>query len=385
MNAEFTPVGGITPAANSCGFDKFNWIWEITVPAPVPFWRRPEPKSEATRLIAGRTYNDPVQGGYTYDTYIPVWNSYPYYWDVKIHTMRYSLVNQSTATMLKFDDTPSDQCLPTPPLPSFPGPECAVPTGGPNRSFAAPGSKLNFTTRVVGIRNSALDTPVELGIFFKWESTFTGAVGGASRTANLEVPDPGIGTGGITITEVQDVTNYSADGIAVTTVNGAPLESIPPTIMVATTPSKLWPPNKLMVPVTVSGTINDAGGAGLNLSTAAYVVTDDYGLVQPKGAVTLDSNGSYSFTIQLQASRKGDDKDGRQYHITVSVEDNAGNKGSSSTQVIVPHDQRHDRKHDRGDDRKHHRKHDRDDDRDHDQRDDQKHDERDDRKHDQRH
>ncbi|MEO8339634.1 MAG: hypothetical protein ABI604_07915 [Nitrospirota bacterium] len=381
MNAEFTPVDGITAAANSCGFDKFNWISEITVPAPVTFWRRPTPNDEARRLLPNQAYNDPVQGGFTYDLHNPIWNSYPYYWDVNINNMPYSLANHVTGTTLKFDDTPMDQCLPTPPLPSSPGPECAVITGGSTRSFAAPNSKLNFTTRVVGIRNSALDVPVELGIFFKWESTFTGTVGGASRTANLDDPDPGIGTGGITITEVHDTANYEYNGIAVTAVNGVPLESTPPTITVSATPKKLWPPNHSMVPVTVSGTMQDAGGSGLNLNTAAYFVTDEYGVVEPKGTVMVNSDGSYLFTILLQASRDKENKDGRQYTITVSVEDKAGNKGSSSTEVIVPHDQGHERKHHP----KHNREHDRGHDRDHDQEDSQKHNERGDREHDRRH
>jgi large repetitive protein len=183
---------------------------------------------------------------------------------------------------------------------------------------------------------------------------------------------------------VQNVTDYQYNGIVVTVLNDVPIkgETIPPAIMVSATPKRLWPPNHTMVPVTVSGTIKDIGGTGVNLSTAAYVVRDEYGLVQPAGTVTLDLlNGSYSFTIQLQASRKGDDEDGRQYHITVSAEDNAGNKGSSSTLVIVPHDQRNDRKHHRKHHREDDREHDRKDDRGHDQRDDQDHDERDDRRH----
>ena len=68
-------------------------------------------------------------------------------------------------------------------------------------------------------------------------------------------------------------------------------------------------------------------------------MTDEYNLVQPSGPVTLGSNGSYSFTIQLQASRNGNDKDGRKYTITVRAQDNAGNNGLASTNVIVPHDQ----------------------------------------------
>jgi len=77
----------------------------------------------------------------------------------------------------------------------------------------------------------------------------------------------------------------------------------------------------------------------VNASTTTYAVTDEYGSVQPSGSVTLGSTSSYSFTIQLQASRNKDDTDGRQYIITVSAQDNAGNTGSGATGVTVPHDQ----------------------------------------------
>jgi hypothetical protein len=112
----------------------------------------------------------------------------------------------------------------------------------------------------------------------------------------------------------------------------------PPAITIAATPETLWPPNGKMVPVTIAGTITDAG-SGVNASTATYAVTDEYGLVQPSGHITLVSNGSYSFTIQLQASRNGNDTDGRQYIITMSAQDLVGNKGSAAAGVIVPHDQ----------------------------------------------
>jgi hypothetical protein len=81
------------------------------------------------------------------------------------------------------------------------------------------------------------------------------------------------------------------------------------------------------------------GGTSVNPNTAAYAVTDEYGQVQPSGSVTLKSDGSSTFTIQLQASRDGNDRDGRQYTITVKAPDNAGNSGSASTGVTVPHDQ----------------------------------------------
>jgi hypothetical protein len=57
------------------------------------------------------------------------------------------------------------------------------------------------------------------------------------------------------------------------------------------------------------------------------------------GTLGSAADGSYAFTIQLQAARNGDDQDGRQYTVTVSAQDRAGNKGSASAVVTAPHDQ----------------------------------------------
>jgi hypothetical protein len=93
-----------------------------------------------------------------------------------------------------------------------------------------------------------------------------------------------------------------------------------------------------MVKVTVSGTMAD-NLSGVDPRTPSFVVTDAYGIVQPSGPVSLASNGTYSFTISLEARRDGQDENGRLYTIVVSAQDNAGNVGSSTTTVIVPHDQ----------------------------------------------
>lgn len=112
-------------------------------------------------------------------------------------------------------------------------------------------------------------------------------------------------------------------------------DTTPPAITVSATPETLGPPNGKRVPVTISGTIKDAE-SGVNASTAAYAVIDEYGLIQPNGPIQVAMDGSYAFTIKLQASRKGNDRDGRQYTITVSAQDNEGNQGSKSTVVTVP-------------------------------------------------
>jgi len=116
-----------------------------------------------------------------------------------------------------------------------------------------------------------------------------------------------------------------------------PVDTTPPAITVAASPATLWPPNGKLVTVTVSGTIIDeSGGSGVQAGSAAYQVTDEYGQPQPSGDVTLKADGSYAFTVPLQASRRGNDPDGRHYTITVSATDKAGNPGMGSATVTVP-------------------------------------------------
>jgi len=86
---------------------------------------------------------------------------------------------------------------------------------------------------------------------------------------------------------------------------------------------------------TVSGRIADALSS-VAADSVSYAVTDEYGLDQPSGPVTLQADGSYSFVVLLDASRNNNDKDGRSYQITIKARDGAGNRGSQSAAVIVP-------------------------------------------------
>jgi hypothetical protein len=89
------------------------------------------------------------------------------------------------------------------------------------------------------------------------------------------------------------------------------------------------------MPVTVTSSITDSG-SGVNVSTAAFAVMDEYRAIQPTSPVSLQPNGSYTFTVQLQASRRGQDQDGRHYTIAVSAKDLAGNPGVGTAVVVVP-------------------------------------------------
>ena len=132
----------------------------------------------------------------------------------------------------------------------------------------------------------------------------------------------------------------SAQGL-VLQLQAASADTTPPAITVAANPAMLWPPNGKLVSVTVSGAITDnrAGDSGVDVSSAVYTVMDEYGQVQPHGSFTLGTDGRYAITVAFEASRKGNDQDGRHYTLTVNAKDKAGNLGVASTIVTVPHDQ----------------------------------------------
>ena len=109
-----------------------------------------------------------------------------------------------------------------------------------------------------------------------------------------------------------------------------------PRVAVAAQRGKIWPPNGKLVPVTFTGTVSD------NVSTigsVSFAVRDEYRRVQPAGTAAV-TNGRFKIVVKLEASRRGTDKNGRQYMLTVTAADAAGNHASASTSAIVPRDQR---------------------------------------------
>jgi hypothetical protein len=116
-------------------------------------------------------------------------------------------------------------------------------------------------------------------------------------------------------------------------------DTAPPMIAVSTTSDILRPPNGTLARVTVFGSITDLG-SGVNAGTVTYLVTDEYGEIQPGGPVSLEPDGGFSFTVLLPAARRGTDRDGRHYTVTLSAADNAGNLASGAGLVAVPHDRR---------------------------------------------
>jgi hypothetical protein len=109
-----------------------------------------------------------------------------------------------------------------------------------------------------------------------------------------------------------------------------------PEITMSVSPTSIWPPNGQLVPVAVAGTIT-ISEPGCAPAAGAYVVTDEYRRVEPSGSVTVGPNGTFSFSVLLQASRLGNDTDGREYTITITATGSGESIGSQRRTVIVPH------------------------------------------------
>jgi hypothetical protein len=203
-------------------------------------------------------------------------------------------------------------------------------TTAPTTMAAVSGTLGNsgYYTTPVTIRLSATDpddAPATLTSFYKSD-------GGSFVAGN----DLMLGDGVHTVQFFSQDPNKNIEATQSLTVK---VDLTVPVVTASASPTTLWPPNHKLRPVTVTGTVADASG-GVP-STVNYQVVDEYGQVQPSGTASVDSQGNYSFVVRLQASRTGQDKDGRLYTIVVTAVDQAGNTGSARTFVVVPHDQGH--------------------------------------------
>lgn len=310
MTATFTPKLGLSlqQAAAGCGFVNFDWQQRITnLPAPSPYFQLGNPVA----LTAPPSFLDPPPGGYTYQT--PPDDSYPFYYDPATQ-----LLPQETPFVLSFSDTPADSCLP-----GGRGASCGGKT-------APAGSFIGFTTRLVGV--NANRTATDLGIGFNWKTTFNGTSGGVSRTKNDLPVDPGSGTGGVTVTGIQETTDYEYNGVTVTTINGVPVNSLRIVSLNASL-SQLWPPNGKMVPVSIQ--VGTSGGNGDDPVCSITNITSNEQPTHPKEPDWIVTG---PLALSVRAERAGFGP-GRIYSVSVTCTD-ASTSVSNATTITVPHDQR---------------------------------------------
>ena len=102
-------------------------------------------------------------------------------------------------------------------------------------------------------------------------------------------------------------------------------------------PEYLWPPNRKIEDVMVSGRVSIPDGC--TLLGAGYSMDDEYGLYSSEGELDVNADGYFTLILQVEPWRDGGDIDGRRYGISLFAEDEAG-EGSKALEVLVPHDQR---------------------------------------------
>jgi hypothetical protein len=134
-----------------------------------------------------------------------------------------------------------------------------------------------------------------------------------------------------------DTNNLSAfSNIATATVTSAPACAGAPAIEASASPLALWPPNGKLTPVTVMGTVTPQANCSLP-GSIMYSIVDEYGELSTASPVPVALSGAnFTFQVSLEASRLGNDLDGRFYAIELDTIDG----GMFDIYVIVPHDQR---------------------------------------------
>jgi outer membrane protein assembly factor BamB len=240
--------------------------------------------------------------------------------------------------------------------------------GGVTKTYTAPFSvsgqgshSINFWS-VDGAGNTAATTTVTLGIDTTTPSTqatatgmtgtngwYRGPVqvnlnatdnlsGVANRYYNVDGGATLIFTATFTISTagVHSINFWSMDqaGNTESTRNlSVSIDPSPPVITAAANPSSA-PKSVFSLSVTVSGSVTDTP-SGVKSGGTTYSVVDEYGVTHPSGSVTVQSNGSYSFKLNLPATRNNGDSDGHLYTITIQSIDKAGNPGAASTTVKI--------------------------------------------------
>jgi outer membrane protein assembly factor BamB len=154
--------------------------------------------------------------------------------------------------------------------------------------------------------------------------TFYRIDGGATQTYSgpFGLSTPGMHT--VEYWSIDHIYTETTRTLFVRIDTGAPVVS-------ATANPSTAPKGPKPVNVTVSGSVTDA----VSPVSASFNVIDEYGTTQPSGPVTLQANGSYSFTLSLPANRPGNDKDGHLYTIVVQGVDQAGNSTTATTTFRV--------------------------------------------------
>lgn len=148
--------------------------------------------------------------------------------------------------------------------------------------------------------------------------TYTGQAF-ARATSNHDIPDRGTGI------QLEVTVPSLCSGVPQITIDSL-------------TPQIVWPPDRSLTQVVVSGNI--VAPEGCTVAEAGYAVEDEYKLLSSMGEVRIETDGAFTLVLPVEAMRYGQDKDGRHYQVTLYARDEAGLAASEPQLVVVPHDRR---------------------------------------------
>lgn len=133
-------------------------------------------------------------------------------------------------------------------------------------------------------------------------------------------------------------TGVSGTGMYLNITVSSDCGSTPRFVIDGVSPEVLWPPNGSMEEVIVTGHVYM--DEGCTLYEAGYSVDDEYGIFTSMGSILIDTAGAFEAILPVEASRSGEDKDGRHYTVSFYAENEAGIGQSDVVEILVPHDMR---------------------------------------------
>ena len=178
------------------------------------------------------------------------------------------------------------------------------------------------------------------------EGSFVQASGQIQTVAGGDPVDiPGVGLG-LMAPGVHELVLTADDGVNQTVSQPCfvtvVLDEDQPTLAPEPSVTQLWPPNHMMVPVTIA--VNAYDNSPYPVQIAASVTSDapandsGDGNTEPDWIIDGIEDGPGGFVyLQLRAERQGKG-DGRTYTVTIVATDVNGNSSSAQVQIIAPHD-----------------------------------------------
>lgn len=172
--------------------------------------------------------------------------------------------------------------------------------------------------------------------------TFLFGASPGSATVTVAVPDgtPSGTYSGVALARAMSSHEIppAGTGIRFTVTVPSSCSGVPRIAIDSLAPAVVWPPDRSMTQVVVTGTVTAPEGCGI--AEAGYAVEDEYQLLSSMGTVRVASDGSFTLVVPVEAMRYGQDKDGRHYRVTLFARDEAGVASSEPQEIVVPHDRR---------------------------------------------